>query len=102
MVTQNDHIMKKLRENINSFFERLDERWRSLPSGKQRRYTIYLFLGYLSLTIGAIINAWYDGSKTRDEMAIEHIENPVLKSQDPARSQDSLSTIFKYKIYERK
>jgi hypothetical protein len=36
-------------------------------------------------------------------MVIEHIENPVIKKNgSPARLQDTLTTILKNKIYERK
>jgi hypothetical protein len=44
----------------------------------------------------------YDTSKSGNDMVIEHIENPVLKSKNPARLQDSVSTILKNQIYERK
>ncbi|QQU05244.1 nitrogen regulatory IIA protein [Myroides odoratus] len=95
--------MKKLRANMDRYFEQLDERWRALPVRKQHKYTLYLFLGYLVLTAGVIAKVWYDTGKSENDMHIEHIENPVLKKKEsPASLQDSISIILKNKIYERK
>jgi len=95
--------MRKFRENMDRFFDGLDERWRALPVGKQHRYTLYFFVGYLLLTAGVIGKVWYDTGKSKNKMVIEHIENPVLKKiESPARLQDTLSTILKNQIYERK
>ena len=95
--------MKKLRENMDSFFDRLDERWRSLPVGKQHQYTLYFFVGYLLLTAGVVAKVWHDTRQSKNNMHIEHIENPVLKKNErPANPQDTLSTILKNKFYERK
>lgn len=35
--------MKKLRERLDNWFNKLDERWRSLPVKRQHKYTL-LFL----------------------------------------------------------
>lgn len=95
--------MKKIRANIDSYFDKLDERWRELPTGRQHKYTLYFFVGYLLLTVGVVTKVWYDTGNSKNDMHIEHIENPVLKkNESPARSQDTVSTIFKNKIYERK
>lgn len=88
---------------MDRYFEQLDERWRALPVRKQHKYTLYFFLGYLMLTAGVIAKVWYDTGKSENDMHIEHIENPVLKKKEsPASLQDSISTILKNKIYERK
>lgn len=95
--------MKKLRANMDRYFDKLDERWRALPLRKQHRYTLYFFLGYLLITVAVIGKVMYDTSKSGNDIIIEHIENPVLKkSESPARLQDTLSTILKNQIYERK
>ena len=95
--------MKKLRANLDRYFDNLDERWRALPLRKQHQYTLYFFLGYLLITVAVIGKVMYDTSKSGNDIIIEHIENPVLKkSESPARLQDTLSTILKNKIYERK
>lgn len=95
--------MKKLRANIGSYFDKLDDRFRALPLRKQHQYTLYFFVGYLLLTAGVIFKVWYDTAKSDNDMVIEHIENPVLqKNGSPARLQDTLSTILKNTIYERK
>ena len=95
--------MKKLRTNLDKWFEKLDERWRTLPLSKQHKYTLYFFAGYLLLTAGVILKVWYDTGKFNNDMVIEHIKNPVFKKKgSPALLQDTLTTILKYKIYERK
>ena len=87
---------------MDRYFDKLDERWQALPVRKQHQYTLYFFVGYLLLTAGVIFKVWYD-KKSGNDMIIEHIENPVLKKNgSPARLQDSVSTILKNKIYERK
>lgn len=88
---------------MDRYFDKLDERWRALPLRKQHRYTLYFFLGYLLITVAVIGKVMYDTSKSGNDIIIEHIENPVLKkSESPARLQDTLSTILKNQIYERK
>ena len=88
---------------MDRYFDQLDDRWRELPVRKQHQYTIYFFLGYLLLTAGVIAKVWYDAGNSDNSMVIEHIENPVLKkNENPASLQDSISTILKNKIYERK
>ena len=86
---------------MDRYFDKLDERWRALPLRKQHKYTLYFFVGYLLLTAGVIFKVWYDTSKSGNDMVIEHIENPVLKSKNPARLQDSVSTILQNQIYDR-
>ncbi|MBZ4036739.1 nitrogen regulatory IIA protein [Flavobacterium sp. 17A] len=95
--------MKKIRADMDSYFDKLDKRWRELPVDRQHKYTLCLFAGYLLLTAGVIGKVWYDVSQSHNDMIIEHIENPVLKkSEIPARLQDSTTTILKNQIYERK
>jgi hypothetical protein len=95
--------MKKLRTNMDKWFDKLDERWQSLPVHKQHKFTLYFFAGYLLLTSGVILKVWFDMEKVDNEMTIEHIENQVLKKKEsPAHLQDTLEKILKNKIYERK
>lgn len=95
--------MKKLRANMDRYFDKLDERWRELPLRKQHQYTLYFFVGYLLLTMAVIGKVMYDTSKSGNDIIIEHIENPVLKkNESPVRLQDTLTTILKDRIYERK
>lgn len=95
--------MKKLRVNIEGYFNKLDEQWRVLPVDKQHKYTLYFFIGYLLLTAGVILKVWSDAGKADSSLDIEHIENTVLKKKEnPKKLQDTLTTIFKNKFYERK
>ncbi|MGO1672211.1 MAG: nitrogen regulatory IIA protein [Sphingobacterium sp.] len=95
--------MKKLRANMDRYFDKLDERWQALPVRKQHQYTLYFFVGYLLLTAGVIGKVMYDTGKPNDAINIRHIENPILKkNESPARLRDTVSTTLKNKIYERK
>jgi hypothetical protein len=94
--------MKTIRINIDKWFDKQDKSWRALPLNKQRRYTLYLFSVYLLLTIGVILKVCYDMAKSDNRMVIGHIENPAGKKESPASKGDTLSTILKEKIYERK
>nr|WP_315233337.1 nitrogen regulatory IIA protein [uncultured Flavobacterium sp.] len=95
--------MKKIRTDMDKWFEKLDDRWRTLPLRKQHKYTLYFFAGYLLLSAGVIFKVWYDTSKSNNDMVIEHIENPLFKKKlSPARLQDTVSTILKNKLHERK
>lgn len=95
--------MKKLRANIDKWFDSLNENWRALPIGKQHKCTLYFFLVYVLFTAGLIFKVWYDIKKSDNDMDIEHIENPTFKKNEiPAVLQDTISTIIKNNIYERK
>ena len=88
---------------MERWFDKLDQRWRDLPIRRQHRYTLYLFSGYMLLSAGVIFKVWYDTAKSDNNMIIKHIENPALKKKEsPASLQDTLATILKNKIYERK
>lgn len=88
--------MKKLRANINTWFDKLDMQWRELPVQQQYNCLLYCFLGYLILTIAVILKVWYDTGKSNHSLFIEHIENPVVKKRESAISlQDSLLKIIK-------
>lgn len=77
---------------MDRFFDRLDERWRTLPLEKQQQYTLYILLGYLLLTVAVIFKVWYDARKSNHYMVIGHIENPILnKKGSPALLKDTLS-----------
>lgn len=95
--------MKKIRADMDRYFEKMDKRWRELPVERQHQYTLYLFAGYLLLTAGVIGKVWYDVSQSHNDMSIEHIDNPILeRGEIPAGEQDTVTTILKNQIYERK
>lgn len=88
---------------MDKWFAKMNERWKALPIGKQHKYTLYFFTGYLLLTAGVIFKVWYDTGNPNSNMVIKHIENPVLKiKESPTLLRDTLQTILKNKIYERK
>ncbi len=88
--------MKKVRKNIDLFLEQLDKKWQALPLRKQHRYILCFFIGYLVLTTGVVFKAWYDTSRSKNIMRIEHITNPVLKKDKKTASlRDTLEQIRK-------
>ena len=95
--------MKKVRAEMNRYFEELEERWRAMPLRKQHRYTLYFFVGYLLLTAAVICKVCYDTAKSGNDRIIEPIKKPVLKmTESPTILQDTIVTILKNQIYERK
>ncbi|TGD58998.1 nitrogen regulatory IIA protein [Flavobacterium humi] len=95
--------MKKLRANLEKWFDELDERWRALTLRKQQQYTLYFFVGYLLLTAGVICKVCLDTARSDNDMLINHIEKPALKKKESPRAiKDTLKTILKNKIYEGK
>lgn len=94
--------MKTIRINLDRWFYKQDERWRALSIARQRRYILYFFTGYLLLTASVILKVYCDMAKSDNKMVIGHIDNSVLKSESPASWKDTLPTLLKEKIYERK
>lgn len=94
--------MKTVRTTIGRWLEKQDKSWRALSSDKQRNYTIRLFLAYLLLTAVVILRVWYGIAKSDNRMVIEHIDCPERKKESPALQLDTLTTILKETIYERK
>ncbi|MGV3766790.1 MAG: nitrogen regulatory IIA protein [Chitinophagaceae bacterium] len=82
---------------------KLREQWRSLPPGKQRRYTRLLFAGYALLSLFVIARVCYDTGSYGNDIQMEHIRNPVIpQKKSAAAPRDSLSIILKNNMYERK
>ena len=95
--------MRRFKENMDRFYYRLDKKWGALSISKQRQYTFYFFVGYLTLTAVVIAKIWYDTKQSKNKMVIEYIKNPVLKKNESTASlQDSLPLIIKHQNYERK
>jgi len=93
--------MKKTRKHIDLFLEQLDKKWRALPLRKQHHYILCFFTGYLVLTTGVVFKTWYDTSRSKKDMFIDHIKNPVLKKNPShATLQDTL-TIINNQMYEK-
>jgi len=88
--------MKKLKENIQKYFEEIDKHWKRLSLKKQHQYLVVLFIGYLLLTITVIFKIWYDTGSNKAKMQINHIENPVIKQRLHIRT----SYITTSKIYK--
>lgn len=82
--------MKKLRTNIDKWFDKQNEYWQSLPVCKQHQFTLYFFAGYLLLTAFVILKVWYDRTNHDNKMVIEHIDNPALKNGSPVLQKDTL------------
>lgn len=94
--------MKKIRATIDRYFDQLDKRWQALPLRKQHQFTLYFFVGYLLLTVVVIGKVIYDTGASENNMHIKHIETPFINSKKLSKLYDSILTILKNKMYERK
>lgn len=95
--------MKNIRNTIDQWMDSLDQRWEELPIKRQHQYLLYFFIGYLLLTTVVIANVWSDTAGSKNDLDIRHIESTVpLQKKSSAALQDSLKSILKIKIYERK
>lgn len=94
--------MKNLKTKLNTWCNKLNEQWRTLPLKRQHRYMMLLFAGYALLSIVVIGKVCYDVGNSSNGIKIEHIENPVIHiNKSPVYLRDSISTILKHKMYER-
>ncbi|MFH6988448.1 nitrogen regulatory IIA protein [Flavobacterium collinsii] len=88
--------MNKLRANINQWLEGLDRNWEAMPIKRQHQVMLYFFAAYVLLTAVVIFNVCRDTAYARNNMAVEHIENPVSAGKESAAPlQDYLKKIFK-------
>lgn len=95
--------MKNLRNTIDNWLYKLDKDWEAIPLERQHKYLLYFFTAYTLLTTGVIFKVCFDTAGADHNLEIGHIENPPLKEKkSPAYGQDTLSTMLKTKIYERK
>ena len=95
--------MKKLQAKIDSWLDKFDRYWRTLPLKVQYKYILYFFLGYVILTIGVILKVVQDARQANQGIVLKHIENPVIKKNESVISmRDSLLMILKNKTNERK
>lgn len=85
----------KLRAKIETWLEKVDMEWRELPVMKQYKRSVYCFLGCQIITMAVILKGLHNEGKSNNSLAIEHIENPVVKKKEPAITlQDSLIICF--------
>lgn len=88
--------MKQLRKKINKTIDRWDKQWQQLPIKKQRRYTLYFFMGYLLLSGGIILKVWLSLGQSKDPVTIEHLYHPVLPVENKSKApQDTVPIILK-------
>ncbi|MDR6919521.1 nitrogen regulatory IIA protein [Chryseobacterium sp. 2987] len=85
-----------LRTKIENRIDELDERWRELPVKKQRKYTLYFFICYTALTLFVVAKVCVESGEVDQEVAVRHIENPVVKVKKSSQDQrDSISLTLK-------
>ena len=82
--------MKKLRTNIDKWFDKQNQHWQSLPVCKQHQFTLYFFAGYLLLTAFVIFKVWDDRTQHDNKMVIEHIDSPAFKKGNLVSQKDTL------------
>jgi hypothetical protein len=91
--------MEKIRTMIRNQYENLNSDWQKLSPGKQRKWIVCFFAGYLLLTLIVVLNVWYGAEKDtmKNNVAADHIRNPITESEEQLK--DSLTK--KIKDHER-
>lgn len=88
--------MKKLRVDIDKRLHRLDKHWEAMPVKKQHQVILYFFTAYALLTAVVIFNVCRDTTHAKNNLAVEHIENPnPVGKESPVGLQDYLKPIEK-------
>lgn len=72
----------QLRNNLDVWTYTLDKRWRRLPLKKQRTYTIYMFLGYLIITVLIVLQICLGYPLPKHDFRIDHIDNSDIQTQE--------------------
>lgn len=95
--------MKATKTKLSIWLNKLGHRWKGLALEKQQKYILLLFAVYLLIYVTVLSKVWYSVLHPGERMNIEHMENPILLLRNPEiNSTDSISKIFKGKVYERK
>lgn len=84
---------------IKNRCDNLNSDWQKLSPGKQRKWIICFFAGYLLLTLIVVLNVWYGAEKDtmKNNVATDHIRNPITERKEQLK--DSLTK--KNKEHER-
>lgn len=83
--------------------DNLDNRWKVLPIGQQRRYTLLFFTGYMVVMIGAVFQALYEAGSSDTKITIERIKNPVLTlDKGTTKVSDTTAIISNGNLYENR
>ncbi|OHT43670.1 hypothetical protein [Flavobacterium tructae] len=86
--------MKKLRADIDQWLKGIDKHWEAMPVKRQHQVVLYFFAAYALLSAVVIFNVCHDTAEAKNNIAVEHIENPTGK-ESTAHRQDSLKPILK-------
>ncbi|MEN2489070.1 nitrogen regulatory IIA protein [Flavobacterium sp. B11] len=88
--------MKKLRANIGLWLERLDKDWEAMPIKRQHQVILHFFAAYVLLTAVVVFNVCRDTAYAKNNMAVEHIQNPAQPEKESQASvKDTLKPILK-------
>ena len=88
--------MKKLRANIDHWLDGLDRNWDAMPIKRQHQVILCFFAAYVLLTAAVIFNVCRDTALARNNIAVEHIQNPAQPEKESQASvKDTLKPILK-------
>lgn len=77
--------MKKIRDKIERWILRADQKWKALPEKRQRLLTKLFLAGYCILTILVLISIFITTANNNNFMSISHIttisDHPAMKRQ---------------------
>lgn len=79
--------MKKLKDKIEKFVLKTEERWKDLPLQRQRLLTKLFFGSYVLLTAVVVANVIISTSRSKNTMSIKHIGGISKKTVEKAPEQ---------------
>lgn len=89
--------MKKIRDKIERWILRADQKWKALPEKRQRLLTKLFLAGYCILTILVLISIFITTANDNNTMSISHIttisDHTAVKRQ--AQDNKTSSTLKK-------
>jgi len=84
--------MKELTTSFSSLMHGMDRRWKQLPTQDSRRILIYIFAGYIVITLAVLAQVVYQVSNSENAMEIEHISNTVAKAISDKKNNEIKTT----------
>ncbi|UTG62099.1 hypothetical protein J2O09_03830 [Elizabethkingia anophelis] len=88
--------MKRIRDKIEYYALKADNRWKILPVKRQRLLTKLFFGGYALLTLLVIVSICISTSQRNNEISINHIDGITKNPQTKDTIQtDKINSLIK-------
>jgi hypothetical protein len=73
--------MEKIIDALAAKKAQLEQSWQALPAQRRKKVVIYIFIGYLALTVGVLTRIVSQLGSGRDTIEMEHITNPTAATE---------------------